>query len=72
MVAKCRDAACTEVQTSTVATLISGAEATSGRWWPGGEISIHIGESGLPMIAYGTLDGLHLIRCQDQACTPPE
>ncbi len=71
VVAKCLDAGCRDIQTSIVATLIDEAEAASGRWWPGGEISIHIGDRGLPMIAYGTLDGLHLVRCRDQACAPP-
>ncbi len=71
LVSKCVDASCNDHTTVEVAgPLVSEADLALGRFHHG-EVSVVIGDSGLPLIAYGTIDGLHLIRCADPACNPP-
>lgn len=36
------------------------------------DVSLAIGEHGLPIVIYGDDTGVHIIRCPDLACTPPD
>jgi hypothetical protein len=72
LVTKCVNASCSEHTTVQVASLISDQDVALGRFVVGFGPSLVIGDDGLPLIAYGAIDGLHLIRCPDAACTPPE
>jgi hypothetical protein len=72
LVTKCADTSCSEHTTVKVASLISDGDLALGRFVVGVGPSVAIGDRGLPLIAYGTIDGLHLIRCPDAACTPPD
>jgi hypothetical protein len=71
LVTKCADASCSEHTTVQVASLISDGDLALGRFVVGVGPSVAIGDDGLPLIVYGTIDGLHLIRCLDTACTAP-
>ena len=72
IVAECTDAACSSTITHRVATPVTEEDVAAGRWWDSdGAFSMWMRDDGLPLIAYGTVDGVHLIRCPDAACTPP-
>jgi hypothetical protein len=72
LVTRCSNASCSEYTTVQVASLISDRDLALGRFVVGVGPSVIIGDRGLPLITYGAIDGLHLIRCADAACTPPE
>jgi hypothetical protein len=36
------------------------------------DASLAIGNHGLPIVVYGDDTGVHVIRCPDLACTPPD
>jgi hypothetical protein len=72
LVTKCVNASCSEHTTVQVASLISDQDLALGKFVVGFGPSVLIGGNGLALIAYGAIDGLHLIRCPDLACTPPE
>jgi hypothetical protein len=40
--------------------------------WEEYKANLAIGHNGLPVVVYGDDAGVHLIRCPDLACTPPE
>lgn len=71
MVMTCADLACATTTSVEVASLITDENLALGRWAHGADPSVMIGDDGLPLVAYGTIEGLHLIRCEDLACTPP-
>jgi hypothetical protein len=72
LVTKCANASCSEHTTVQVASLISDQDVALGKFVVGFGPSLVIGDDGLPLIAYGAIDGLHLIHCPDLACTPPK
>ncbi len=51
-------------------TLDTFEPTASGFEWGYGDMVI--GRDGLPIVVYGDAMGLHLVRCPDLACTPPE
>jgi hypothetical protein len=72
IITECADAACASMTSHVVAEPVTGEDVAAGRWWDSdGAFSTWLRDDGVPLIAYGTIDGLHLIRCTDKACTPP-
>lgn len=71
-VTKCANTSCSDHTTVQVASLISDEDLALGKFVVAVGPSVVIGDRGLPLITYGAIDGLHLIRCPDAACTPPD
>lgn len=70
IVATCTDAACSSTTTHRVAEPVTEEDVAAGRWWDSdGAFSMWLDDNGVPLIAYGTIDGVHLIRCPDAVCT---
>lgn len=73
MVTKCDDVGCSSGTTTEVAyPHLTQEQFDQGWFWHGGAVTATIRANGLPLIAYGDIDGLHLIRCPNVACLPPD
>ncbi len=63
---RCADPECSSWTTTVLADLGEGHEY----WY--GEPQVAVRSSGLPIVVYADAEGLHLIRCLDAVCTPPD
>ncbi len=64
---RCADAGCSSWTTTVLADLAEG----EGAYWYGTPRPV-VRSNGLPLVVYGDAEGLHLVRCPDAACTPPD